>query len=111
MAETKDLNRLTATKLREIAKEYPDIQGAHAMKKAELIAAICAARGEPIPVTKKGKKKPKVAASLAEMKKQIRSLKVDQEKAISSGDKALLRRLRRKIRDLKRDTRKAAAAK
>ena len=44
--EEKDLEKLTATKLRDIAKEYEGITGVHAMKKEELIHAIREARGE-----------------------------------------------------------------
>ena len=46
--EEKDLEKLTATKLREIAKQYDEITGASAMKKEELIIAIRTARGEDL---------------------------------------------------------------
>ena len=108
--EQKDLTRLTATKLREIAMEYPDIQGAHAMKKEELIAAICNARGEPIPVMKGGKKKKKgEKRGIKKIKQELRALKTEKDKALEAKDKALLKRLRERIKRLKRETRKIAA--
>ena len=59
--EEKDLEKLTATELRELAlKQYPDITGVHAMKKEELIAAIHKARGEAVKETKKKKVAAKV---------------------------------------------------
>ena len=48
-----ELEKLTATKLRELAHEYSDIEGAHAMKKEELIVAILKARGEPVKIAKR----------------------------------------------------------
>ena len=69
MAE-KDLEKLTATKLREIAKQYEGITGVHAMKKEELIQAIQEAQGEPRKTIKKDK-----AQSIGSLKKQIKALK------------------------------------
>ena len=111
MVETKYLVKLTAIKLRELAKEYPDIQGAHAMKKGELIAAICAARGEAVPAVKKYTKKKTAEKSVAGLKKEIRELKAEKEKALASKDRKLLKKIRRNMKKLKRDTRKVAAAK
>lgn len=107
--DTHDLTKLTTTKLREIAKEYPEIQGAHAMKKEELIVAICKARGEPIPAMK-GKKKKGEARGIKHIKQEIRALKTEKAKAIESKDRTLLKKIRLKIKRLKRETRKAVAA-
>jgi hypothetical protein len=41
----KPLEKMTAKELREIALEIPEIEGVHAMKKEELLAAIREARG------------------------------------------------------------------
>jgi hypothetical protein len=109
--DTHDLTKLTATKLREIAMEYPEIQGAHALKKEELIIAICKARGEPIPVMKGGKKKKKgEEREVKKIKQEIRALKKERENAIKSNDRVLLKKLRQKIKKLKRETRKVAVA-
>ena len=110
MTEEKDLTKLTAIKLREIAKEYPEIQGAHAMKKEALIAAIYRARGEPIPVIKGGKKKKKVEGKdIGKLKKEIRELKAELAKAVETKDKSLMKKLRKSIKRLKRETRKVAS--
>lgn len=99
-----ELEKLTATKLREIAAEYPDIQGAHAMKKEELVIAILKARGEPIKSQKKD-------AHIGDVKKEIRTLKAEREKALAAGDKKKITQLRKKIKQLKRQTRLLAAQK
>jgi FtsZ-binding cell division protein ZapB len=102
-----ELEKLTATKLREIAHEYPDIQGAHAMKKEELIVAILTARGEPVKVVKK---KP---TQIHEIKKHVKKLK--EEKETLRTEKGTARKkisqMRRRIKRLKRQTRLMAGAK
>lgn len=99
-----ELEKLTATKLRELAAEYPEIQGAHAMKKEELIVAILKARGEPIKTQKKD-------AHIGDVKKEIRKLKAEKETALQAGDKKRLEQLRKKIKLLKRQTRRLASQK
>jgi len=99
-----ELEKLTATKLREIAAEYPDIQGAHAMKKEELVIAILKARGEPIKSQKKD-------AHIGDVKKEIRAMKSEREKALQSSDKKKVAQLRKKIKWLKRQTRHLASQK
>jgi hypothetical protein len=104
MAE-KDLEKLTATKLREIAKQYEGITGVHAMKKEELIHAIREARGEPQKQLKKEKAQP-----IGSLKKQIKKLK-EEKKAALKKDKKTLTALRRKIKRYRRLTRKFAKGK
>ncbi|MCX5894605.1 MAG: Rho termination factor N-terminal domain-containing protein [Proteobacteria bacterium] len=87
-----ELEKLTATKLREIAHEYSDIQGAHAMKKEELIVAILKARGEPIKVAKK---KP---TQIHEIKKHIRELKAEKQKLLEAKDLKKLGQIRKQIK-------------
>lgn len=102
-----ELEKLTATKLRELAHEYPEIEGAHALKKEELIVAILKARGEPIKVVKK---KP---AQIHEIKKHVKELKAEKEKL--REEKAQTRKkisqLRRRIKRLKRQSRIMAGVK
>jgi len=102
-----ELEKLTATKLREIAHEYPDIQGAHAMKKEELIVAILTARGEPVKVAKK---KP---AQIHEVKKHVKDLKAEKLKiqAEKKRNRKKISQLRRQIKKLKRHTRIMAGVK
>ncbi|HJX31512.1 MAG TPA: Rho termination factor N-terminal domain-containing protein [Thermodesulfobacteriota bacterium] len=103
--EEKDLEKLAATKLREIAKQYEGITGVHAMKKEELIHAIREARGEP----KKPVKKEKVH-TIGSLKKQIKKLK-EEKKAALKKDKKTITGLRRKIKRYRRLTRKLAKGK
>jgi protein-arginine kinase activator protein McsA len=104
-----DLEKMTATELREFAlKEYPAITGVHAMKKEELIAAIHKARGEAVKETKKKKVAAKVQIDKKELKKQIRLLKSEKDKLLHEKDKKALAKVRKKIKKLKRLTKRAA---
>jgi hypothetical protein len=104
--EEKDLEKLTATKLREIAKQYEGITGVHAMKKEELIRAIREARGEPQKEVKKV-----TSETIYTLKKQIKMLKAEKKAAQEKKDKKLVATLRKKIKRFRRLTRKLAKAK
>jgi hypothetical protein len=107
--EEKELEKMTATELRELAiKEHPDITGVHAMKKEELIVAIQKARGEVLKETKKKKVAAKVQIDKKELKKQIRLLKTEKANLLQGKDKKALAKVRKKIKQLKRLTKKAA---
>jgi len=107
--EEKDLEKMTATELREfILKNYPDITGVHAMKKEELLLAIHKARGEVVKEAKKKKKVVKVQVDKKELKKQIRLLKTERGKFLQENNKNALAKVREKIKKLKRLTKKAA---
>ncbi|MBP1715639.1 MAG: hypothetical protein H6Q42_3842 [Deltaproteobacteria bacterium] len=109
MEEKKDLEKMTAVELRELAlKEYPGITGVHALKKEELVLAIRQARGEDVKEGKKKKAAGKVKADKKEIKKQLRLLKEKKNELLAGGSKKDLTRLRRKIKRLKRLTQKAA---
>jgi len=99
-----ELEKQTATKLREIAAEYPDIQGAHAMKKEELVIAILKARGEPV-------KKEKKDAHIGDVKKTIRKLKAEKDKIREAKDAKALSKIKKDIKKLKRQTRLLAKKK
>lgn len=101
MSSRQELEKLTATKLRELAQEYDQIVGASAMKKEELVVAILQARGEPIEECAKD------VATIAQVKQQIRGLKQARARA-QGADEAL--KLRRQIKRLKRRTRILAKA-
>ena len=105
--EDKDLEKLTATKLREIAQDYKEISGVHAMKKEELIAAIRAARGEP----KKAVKKKAKAQSIKSIKQKMVTLKEEKGSCRAKKDRKGVSALRKKIRKLRRLTRKMAREK
>lgn len=97
-----ELEKLTAIKLRELAQQYEEITGTSAMKKEELIVAILKARGEPV------KEKKKKVAHVADIKKAIRSLRVEKAKALTEKNRTAAVKLRKKIKKLKRQTRQLA---
>jgi hypothetical protein len=98
----KPLEKMTAKELRELGKQISEITGVHGMNKAELISAIKKARGieEESQTTSD--------ASVREIKKKIRSLKADREKALNNNDKKMADIYRRRITKLKKKTRRAA---
>jgi hypothetical protein len=100
----KPLEKMTVKDLREMAKEIPDIVGVHGMKKDELVAAIKKVKGikdEPIK---------KADASIAELKKMIKTLKADRQAALESKNKKMATVFKRRISKLKKKTRRGAAA-
>lgn len=101
--EEKPLEKMTATELREVAMTISGITGAHGMKKDELLAAIREARGIKVEVVKKD------LTVLQVLKERIRSLKKDQAEALAAADPAKASRLRRRISQLKKKTRRPAA--
>ncbi|RTZ97815.1 MAG: transcription termination factor Rho [Deltaproteobacteria bacterium] len=104
-AETREkpLEKMTATELREMAKDLPDITGAHGMNKPELVVAIKKAKGI------KEDKPRKSRGSIREMKKNIRALRSKQEKAVEKKDKKMAAIFRRRISRLKKKSRRAVA--
>jgi hypothetical protein len=109
MEDKKDLEKMTAVELRELAlKEHPGITGVHAMKKEELVAAIHQVRGESTKEIKKKKAPGKLKADKKEIKKKIRQLKEDKVRLLHEGGKKSLSRLRKKIKRLKRLSQRAS---
>lgn len=99
----KVLERMTVKDLREMAKEIPEIAGVHGMKKEELIVEIKKAKGikdEPVK---------KTDASIGELKKKIRALKIERQTALAAKNKKMAGIYRRRIAKLKKKTRRAAA--
>ena len=103
--ETKEkpLEKMTATELRETAKEIPEITSAHGMNKPELIAAIKKARGIEDDKPRRSRR------SVREIKKKIRTLRSQREKAVDQNDKKMAAIYRRRITRLKKKSRRAAA--
>ncbi|RJP60532.1 MAG: transcription termination factor Rho [Deltaproteobacteria bacterium] len=114
----KDIEKLTVTELREEAKKYPEITGVHAMKKAELIEAIREASGEPKkekpkkvePEKDKKATKEKPLKSKTDIKRELRSLKAQKQKALDNKDKKALKSLKNRIKKLKRMTKRLGNA-
>ena len=105
----KPLDKMTVKELREVAKEIPEITGAHGMHKADLLAAVMQARG----VEEKPKTTPKAKAKKTErdaksLKKAIKAYRKKQAQAVSADDKKMAAIYRRKISRLKKKTRNAA---
>jgi hypothetical protein len=106
----KPLDKMTVTELRDIAKEIPDITGAHGMKKAELLSAIKAAKGiVDAPAAKPFvHKRVKTILSVQELKARIHGLKSKRRQALEDGDKKMAGICRRRISRLKKKTRQVA---
>ena len=98
----KPLDKMTATELREVAKEIPEITGAHGLNKPELLSAIKKARG-----IEEDTAKPK-DASIQEIKKQIKAYKIKRNEALEAKDSKMATIYRRRISRLKKKTRRAA---
>jgi len=101
-AKEKPLEKMTAKELRELGKQIPEITGVYGMNKAELISAIKKARGI---IDESPQKKD---ASVREVKKKIKALKVEREAALESNDMKMADIYRRRINRLKKKTRRAA---
>ena len=111
-AKEKPLDKMTAKELREVAAEIPGVEGAHAMKKEQLLEVIKKARGikEEAPAEKKEKKGAETEAIIRELKQKIILLKQEKEAARETSDRKKLDVLRRRINRLKKKTRKVAQA-
>lgn len=93
---------MTATELREVTKDIPQITGAHGMNKEELLSAIKEAKGIVEEDVKKASK------ANRELKKIIQELKGKRAAALEAKDKKMATIYRRKISRLKKQTRKVA---
>ena len=98
----KSLEKMTATELRDVAKEIPGITGAHGMNKSELIKEIKEAKG----IEDTGAKK-RSASTIRQIKAKIVELKKERVEVKAQNDKKKAAVLRRKISRLKKQTRKA----
>ncbi len=96
----KPLEKMTATELREVAKEIPEIQGAHGMNKEELLSAIRKARGIEEP------KRPKT--SMREIKLKIKEFREKAAQAKEANDLKMYKIYRKRAIRLKKMTRRAA---
>ena len=108
----KPLDKMTATELREIAKEIPGVTGTHAMKKEALLAVIKKDRGieEEKPAKKRKIKTEKPTLNVKQLKAKIVQLRNEKETAHQGKDRKRVDMLRRRINRLKKQTRKVAGA-
>ncbi|MFC1858033.1 transcription termination factor Rho [Thermodesulfobacteriota bacterium] len=101
-AKEKPLDKMTAKELREVAKAIPEISGVHGMNKEELLSAIKKVKGiEDAPIKK-------TDSSVRDIKKKIRELKIEREKALEASDEKMAAIYRKRIIRLKKKSRRAA---
>ena len=105
----KDLDRMTVKELKEVAAEITGLVGIHAMKKADLLAAVKEAKGIEEKKTPKEKIE-KGAVTVKQLKAEIAELKKKRQQAREAKDKRMVHILRRKINRQKKETRKISQA-
>ena len=105
MSSRDELKKLTAIKLRAIAKEYEQITGTSGMKKEALVVAILEARGEPLVEVNKDEQ------SIARIKTQIRETLKQRDSALEAKDRTKVAAVRKTLKKLKRQTRILAGKK
>ncbi|MBN1945836.1 MAG: hypothetical protein JW797_09170 [Bradymonadales bacterium] len=107
MAEsTWDWHKLQKQKvdnLRDIAKDIPGVAGVTAMKKEELIEVVADHFGVQRP------RRVITGIRKEEIKREIRDLKKERDKALEAHDSVELKRIRRSIHKKKRTLRQAAS--
>jgi hypothetical protein len=105
-----DLEKLTAPKLRDLAKEnYPNLAGVSGMKKEELIEAIITEEVR-LGLRPKEEKRPTTAMGKTQLKAAIRGLKQSRDSALQAKDTAGLAAARLQIKRMKRRLRKLREA-
>ncbi len=108
--ERHELEKLTATKLRELCMEkYPEIRGVSRMKKEEIIEAIIAEEVR-LGLRPKTDAHARKADLVSDLKVQIRQWKQHRDQALASHDSQRLREARAGIKRLKRRIRKLREA-
>lgn len=118
MSETKkkgqdkdNLGKMTVKELREIAAKIPHERAIIDMKKDELVAFIKEARGiQDITPAKRKKHVVKIKMTKTELKTRIRELKILKGQALESHDNKKIEGLRHQISQLKKKSRRVAAA-
>jgi hypothetical protein len=101
--ELKELEKLTVTKLREMAGEYEDIKGASGMTKEQLLDLLC----EKLGIDREVHHKVKAGVDRTALKKKLKEFKAQAAEASASGDKVMAQRFRRRAHHAKRRLRKA----
>jgi cell division protein FtsX len=106
----KDVEKMTVKELREVAKDFPGVEGVTAMKKEQLVELVRDHLGiaDEKPAKKAKVKKP--GLSIKELKQKIPELRALKQQAREANDRHQVDILRRRINRLKKMTRKASQA-
>jgi len=108
-----ELKKKTVAQLKEMAGEHPDISGVSGMKKDQLLDALAEKLGidnEAAAPKTTGKPKKKKARGKGAIKKKLRELKAQRDKALEQKDAAALRKVRRQMHRQKVILRRTVAA-
>ena len=105
----KDLERMTVKELRTLAAESTDLVGVHAMKKAELLAAIKEEKGIKEEEAPK-KRIEEGGITVKQLKVKIVELKRKRREAREAKYKRMVNILRRRINRVKKRARKLSHA-
>jgi hypothetical protein len=99
-----ELHKMTVAQLREMAKGLEDetLRGYSAMRKHELLPALCKVMGIEAHAHHEA-----LGIDKARLKGQIRALKAKRDAALEAGNPADVKEARQKIKRLKRKIRKA----
>ena len=99
-----DLHSMTVAQMRDIAQgvEHEAVAGYSTMHKEDLLKALCTAFGIEAHVHHEV-----VGVDKRALKARIRQLKLERQKALESGDRQELKRVRRQIHRLKGTIRRA----
>ena len=107
LKEGRELDRMTAPDLREIAIKIEGVTGVHAMKKDELLRIIKQARGIPDEEqVKRAEKVKAVGLTVKQLKTKVRHLRAEKTAAREAKDSKRVDILRRRINRLKKRTKK-----
>ena len=99
----RQLEHMTAKRLRDLALYLKEIAGVHGMKKGELVEAIFTLRG-----VEEAEGVSAFAVDKGAIKQEIRQLKGLRTSALEAGDSNELKRVRNRIKRLKRTLRKVS---
>ncbi|MEJ2109578.1 MAG: hypothetical protein P8Z37_06625 [Acidobacteriota bacterium] len=103
------LKGMTVAQMREIASglEHEAVKGYTQLNKEHLLEAICTA----LEIDTHTRHKSKVGGKeKAQIKKEMKALKVKRDEALESHDHAELKKVRRELHGLRRQLRKSSAA-
>ncbi len=96
-----ELHKLTVGRLRELAHDFPELEGVTGMSKAALIKVLCGKLNIEIP------HKVVVGLDKGAVKARIREVKKLRDEALAAKDKEALAKSRKQLHHLRHKLRKA----